>query len=590
MADFPDWIQVENSVLYHSTGEEVALWGINYYPPFGAEYEVLRHLGVDHKKAMDEDFQHFPKMKIEVIRMHFWDGEITDKEGNLLQNEHLDLLDYLIKKAKDHGIYMFLTPITGYRSKRTKGFTADYSKLAIIFNPEAIKAQVNYLKQLVHHVNPYTGLAYGDDPVVCAYEVFNEPIYWPYTRPPQDWQAEGKVLAKQWSEWLKRKGEEVEELKTEDGHKLPDYKAPDNLPTTRETKTNKLFREFMYKDTLANYINTTVASIKEAGAKQPVFYSAFSGATIAREVAEIKESLEESICDGVTYSWYPGRWTARVPRTHDMLSDLDADNLLWKSRKAKTVYEFDTIGSPYTYVYPAFARFWKEMGTQIACMFAYNPKEEAHLNVTWPQHYLNFLYTPGKAVSFAIASEVYHRCERDKALNLPLEEQRWDCFSLSHTSDLSVMKTENVLMHTNNYFGNVPPSLRYLMGVGSSRFIEYDGTGIYTADVTANKVTLEINPDAIPVGDPWTPAYGIYVFQDNLAPAPRITEFEDLKKRAVVTELRNSLREILIKLPWKDCKVTKVDNSKTTPIQHEKYRDWYRFKVTPGRYEIKKTS
>ena len=32
-------------------------------------------------------------------------------DGNLLANEHLDLLDYLIARAKERGIYTVLTPI-----------------------------------------------------------------------------------------------------------------------------------------------------------------------------------------------------------------------------------------------------------------------------------------------------------------------------------------------------------------------------------------------------------------------------------------------------------------------------------------------
>jgi len=587
MTKFPELIYAKDGVLYYSTGEEVALWGINYYVPFTAEYYLLKHLRIDHKKVMDEDFEHFAKMNIDVIRMHIFDVEISDKEGNLLQNEQLDLLDYLIKKAQDYKIYMFLTPIAWWHSKWEKGFSTYYSKPAMFFHPEAIKAQTNYLRQLMYHVNPYTGLAYKDDLTICAFEVFNEPVYWPYARGYEDkWTAESKILTKQWNDWLEKKGIEIEELKTDEGHKLPDYTS--NLPTTIETRTNKLFREFMYRDVLTNYINTTVSAIKSTGAKQPVFFSALSGAIIAREVPEIKESLERSSCEGVTYSWYPGRWTARVPRTYDLLSDLDEDNLFWKSRKARAVYEFDAVGSPYTYVYPAFARFWREMGTQIACMFAYDSKALAHLNIAWPQHFLNFLYTPGKAVSFAIAREVYHRCERDKLLGLPLSEQRWDCFFISHPLDLSVMKTDTVLMYSNNYLGDVPCNLRHVMGVGSSKFIEYDGTGIYIAEIDDNKVILEIYPDAISISDPWIPSYGYGTSRDSLVPASLPEDAENLKKRKAVVELKSNLRELLIRLPWEDCKVTRVNGERRVSVPYERYRDWFRFKVTPGKYEIRK--
>ena len=37
-------------------------------------------------------------MGVNAYRIHVWDYEITDAEGNLLPNEHLDLFDYLIVK------------------------------------------------------------------------------------------------------------------------------------------------------------------------------------------------------------------------------------------------------------------------------------------------------------------------------------------------------------------------------------------------------------------------------------------------------------------------------------------------------------
>lgn len=42
-------------------------------------------------------------------------------------------------------------------------------------NPDAIKAQQNYLTQFLNHVNPYKGLAYKNDPNVIAFEISNEP-------------------------------------------------------------------------------------------------------------------------------------------------------------------------------------------------------------------------------------------------------------------------------------------------------------------------------------------------------------------------------------------------------------------------------
>ncbi|MEM1515361.1 MAG: hypothetical protein QXH24_04855 [Candidatus Bathyarchaeia archaeon] len=585
MVAFPELICASNGVLYYSSGEEVSLWGLNYYVPFAAEYYLLHLLKINHKEVMDKDFEHFAKMKVDVIRMHLFDVEISDEKGNLLQNEHLDLLDYLIKKCQDYKIYVFLTPIAWWRTPWGNGFSTNYSKPAMFFYPDAIDAQINYLKQLLNHVNPYSGLSYKDDLTICAFEVFNEPVYWPYENIVEKEEA---FLIEEWSKWLEKRNIEIEELKTEKGYMLPMPKsilAPSNAI---EANVGNLFRKFMYKYMLTKYIDTMVSTIKSTGAKQPVFFSAFSGAIVARGISEIKESLDESSCEGVTYSWYPGRWIARVPRTYDLLSDLDEDNFFWRSRKARAVYEFDAVGSPYTYVYPAFARFWKEMGTQIACMFAYDSYALAHLNVAWAQHFFNFLYTPGKAASFAIAREVYHRCERNQVLRLPLGEQKWDCFFVSHVLDVSVMKTDEILMYSNNYFGDVPHNPKYVMGVGSSKLIEYDGSGIYIAEISENEVKLEIFPDVIIVSDPWITFYAFGSPSDPLLPRSLSKSVERLRLRKPVAKIRNNIREFLIRLPWEKCEITKVNNKTKKHIPWEKYEGWFRFKVTPGRYIIKR--
>ena len=99
-----------------------------------------------------------------------WDTEISDTLGNLLVNEHLEHYDYLLKKLKDRGIRIVLTPIAFWGNgwpepdQPTPGFSYKYGKGASLTNPDAIAAQQNYLYQFMNHVNPYTGIAYKNDP------------------------------------------------------------------------------------------------------------------------------------------------------------------------------------------------------------------------------------------------------------------------------------------------------------------------------------------------------------------------------------------------------------------------------------------
>ena len=101
--------------------------------------------------------------------------------GNLIVNEHLELLDYLIHKLKEKNINIILTPIawwgTGWPEPDppTSGFSNKFSKVELIRKPAARDAQRNYVKQFLNHVNEYTGLSYKDDPDIIAFEVINEP-------------------------------------------------------------------------------------------------------------------------------------------------------------------------------------------------------------------------------------------------------------------------------------------------------------------------------------------------------------------------------------------------------------------------------
>jgi hypothetical protein len=89
--------------------------------------------------------------------------ENSDLEGNLVENDHLDLMDYLIYKAGERGIYLLFTPITTYSSQwpdamqdtvSARGFSIRFRKPELGTNPEAIRVQANYLRQILNHVNP----------------------------------------------------------------------------------------------------------------------------------------------------------------------------------------------------------------------------------------------------------------------------------------------------------------------------------------------------------------------------------------------------------------------------------------------------
>src|SRR5688500_17624175 len=181
--------QVQDQILIDSEGimrwrkdsSEVTGFGVNYTVPFAHAYRAGKKLNVDLKAAIDQDVYQFYRLGFDLFRVHVWDTEISDTIGDLISNEHLDLFDYLIFKLQERGINTVITPIAYWGNgwpepdQPTPGFSYKYGKDSCLVDPNAIKAQENYLSQFVKHVNKYTGIAYKDDPRILAFEVCNEP-------------------------------------------------------------------------------------------------------------------------------------------------------------------------------------------------------------------------------------------------------------------------------------------------------------------------------------------------------------------------------------------------------------------------------
>ena len=133
-------------------------------------------MGVRHEKAIDADVYHLARMGFDGYRIHVWETYICDYDGNLFYNKHLQSFDYLLSKLKERNIKIFLTPINFYGGSKS-GFHNKYGgKKGCLTDVASFPAQENYLAQFVSHVNPYTGIAYKDDPDIIGFEICNEPF------------------------------------------------------------------------------------------------------------------------------------------------------------------------------------------------------------------------------------------------------------------------------------------------------------------------------------------------------------------------------------------------------------------------------
>ncbi len=177
------YVDKQGVLRWVKDNREAAFFGVNYTVPFAYSYRAHQALHVDPEQAMRQDVYHLARLGVDAFRVHVWDTEISDSLGNLLSNEHLRLFDFLLAELEKRGIRAIITPIAfwgnGYpeRDEMTPGFSRVYGKGRATSNDTAIRAQENYLDQLFRHINPYTKLAYGDDPNVIAVELNNEPSH-----------------------------------------------------------------------------------------------------------------------------------------------------------------------------------------------------------------------------------------------------------------------------------------------------------------------------------------------------------------------------------------------------------------------------
>ncbi|CAN5476622.1 hypothetical protein BH10BAC3_BH10BAC3_26120 [soil metagenome] len=441
--DVSVYIDKNGVMRWSGSNKELQGFGVNYTVPFAYGYRAAKQLGIDIEKAIDADVYHFARLGFDAYRVHVWDTEISDSVGNLLDNVHLQLFDYLVNKMKERGMRFLITPIAYWGNgwpmpdEKTPGFSHKYGKDKCLTDTGAIRAQQNYLYQFLNHVNRYTGIAYKNDPDVVAFEISNEPHH----------------------------GE-----------------APEKVTA---------------------FIKGMMASMRRTGCKKPIFYNishsihledayfdaGINGGTFQWYPTGLgfKQELKGNLLPNVD--------EYRIPF---------ANNPGFK-KIAKVVYEFDAADVGRSYIYPAMARSFRTAGIQWATHFAYDPTYTAYANTEYDTHYMNLVYAPQKALSLMIAGEVFHRVPMYKSYGAFPADTAFDGFRVSYQNNLAEMVTPEKFIYTNNTFTKPPAdSLQQIAGTGNSPLVQYNGTGAYFLDKLENGVwRLEVMPDAIWINDPF---------------------------------------------------------------------------------------
>jgi len=440
------YADVDGVIRWTADNREVALYGANYSLPSSCDYRAAGYIGADRKRLVEQDLAHFARMGWDGIRLCLWgDWENSDAQGNLIVNDHLDVMDYAIAEAKKRGIYILFTPITTYsawwpdapRDTPYSGFSKHFKKGELGTNPEAIAAQVNYLRQMMNHVNPYTGVALKDEPQILFVEMINE----------------------------------------------PDHHAGDLAGSVA-------------------YINALAEAVRGTGCTKLLFHNLSQDFRIAA-------AIKASTVPGVTFAWYPTGLNSKHELRDNHLRSVDEFTPMARPtlrNMPKLVYEFDSADMNSGYMYPAMMRAMREAGAQFAAMFSYDMLATAPFNLGWQTHFLNLVFSPRKAMSAVIAAEVMRRIPRESHYGDYPANRRFGPFRVSYEEDLAELVTENTYLHAGDTTTPAPDpaALTRVAGTGACPLVGYEGSGTYFLDRLAAGVwRLEVYPDAVTVADPF---------------------------------------------------------------------------------------
>lgn len=159
---------------------------------------------------------HLAKLGINCVRFHHMDRDAAPKglwqaDLRTFDAAQIDRLDFFISRLKAHGVYANLNLHVSriYPDFPTWTGMPLFHKGVDLFTPDMIALQKEFARALLHHVNPYLGTTYAQEPAVAFVEINNEnglvSRWWEKSldEMPEFYATE---LARQWAAWRRAQG------------------------------------------------------------------------------------------------------------------------------------------------------------------------------------------------------------------------------------------------------------------------------------------------------------------------------------------------------------------------------------------------
>ena len=338
------FIRVQNGHFVKPDGKRIRFWGVHFTDWSRGSVEIPP------KEDMPMWASTLARYGVNLVRLHFLDlpspRGIIDASGNDSRSfdaQQLDRLDFEISEFKKRGIYVDLNLNVG-RSYKAGDGVRDFDKIQwgkglTLYDPRLIELEKEYAQKLLTHVNPYTGLAYRDEPAVAIVEILNENALYLGFRAPTPYYDE--ELTGIFNSWLakNRSADEVKKLRelanVAGDAPVPRLKGQEAATAPKERYNTEMAfymdMESSFYEDMSSYLKKTL------GVKVPITGTADHSHT-SSPYSMLASLSKLDILDGHVYWEHPG---SPPPVNTPMVKDPLHSTVVQLSRTA-------FAGKPYT--------------------------------------------------------------------------------------------------------------------------------------------------------------------------------------------------------------------------------------------------
>ena len=197
------FLRADGEKIVDAAGREVRLFGTNI-----CDWQVMPDPDVAEPMA-----RRLAELGVNFVRLHYFDYTVAPDgiftgDMRTIDAEQLDRFDRLAHALIDHGIYIDINLHTARMYPSLPNWWEFRGKGIDRVHPGLIEQQQSFARQLLTHVNPYTGMSYVEDPGVAAVEISNENsamLPWTslnrslYSKLPDEFRL---PVQKLWNQWL----------------------------------------------------------------------------------------------------------------------------------------------------------------------------------------------------------------------------------------------------------------------------------------------------------------------------------------------------------------------------------------------------